>query len=147
MPKNTYWTIMYSIRSIFWYYWSCNPLRTTAWTFWHFWYSFSIVQIINFKQTATRSHIWVTFIPTRSSFRRPAGVCPWPFSVLFIHNVNKSNNYYSRCQSSYARPVNSHGLAVSLTGFYTFYSPTAVATVAHGFILAPRFYFHNDSCQ
>ena len=33
-------------------------------------------------------------MPTRSSFRRAAGVCPWPFSVLFIHNVNKSNNYY-----------------------------------------------------
>ena len=32
-------------------------------------------------------------------------------------------------------------------GFYTFYSPTAVATVAHGFILAPRFYFHIDSYQ
>ena len=48
---------------------------------------------------------------------------------------------------SYARPANSHGLPMSLTGFYTFYSPTAVATVAHGFILAPRFYFHIDSCQ
>ena len=35
---------------------SFNPLRTTAWTFWHFWYSFSLVQIIHFKQTATRSH-------------------------------------------------------------------------------------------
>ena len=23
-------------------------------------------------------------MPTRSSFRRPAGVCPWPFSVLFV---------------------------------------------------------------
>ena len=62
---------------------------TTAWTFWHFWCSFATVQIIHFKQTATRSHRWVTFMPTRSSFRRPAGVCPWPFSVLFIHNVNK----------------------------------------------------------
>ena len=48
---------------------------------------------------------------------------------------------------SYVRPANSHGLPVSLTGFYTFYSPTAVATVAHGFILSPRFYFHIDSCQ
>ena len=42
------------------------------------------------------------------------------------------------------RPANSHGLPVSFTGFY---SPTAVATVAHGFILAPPFYFHIDSCQ
>ena len=62
----------------------------------------SMVKIIQFKQTATRAHRWVTFMPTRSSFRRPAGVCPWPFSVLFIHNVNKSNNHYSRHQSSYA---------------------------------------------
>ena len=33
-----------------------HPLRTTAWTFWHFWYSIALVQIIHFKQTATRSH-------------------------------------------------------------------------------------------
>ena len=93
----------HTIRSIscFWYYWSCSPLRTTAWTFWHFWYSFSMVQIIHFKQTATRSHRWFTFMPTGSSFRRPTGVCPWPFSVLFIHNVKKSNNCYLRRQSSY----------------------------------------------
>ena len=53
---------------------------------------FSMVQIIHFKQTATRAHIWLTFTPTRSSFRRPARVCPWSFSVLFIHNVNQSND-------------------------------------------------------
>ena len=69
-----------------------NPLRTTACTFWHFWYSFSMVQIIHFKQTATRAHRWLTFMRTISSFRRPARVCPWPFSVLFIHNVNQSND-------------------------------------------------------
>ena len=40
---------------------------------------FSMVQIIQFKQTATRAHRLLTFMPTRSSFRRPAGVCPWPF--------------------------------------------------------------------
>ena len=40
--------------------------RLCTWTFWHFWYSFSMVQIIHFKQTATRSHRWVTFMPTRS---------------------------------------------------------------------------------
>ena len=40
-----------------------------------------MVQIIHFKQTATRTHRWLTFMPTRSSFRRPARVCPWPFSV------------------------------------------------------------------
>ena len=57
--------------------------------------------VIHFKQTATSSYRWFTFMPARSSFWRPAGVCPWPFSVLFIHNVNKSNNYYSRRQSSY----------------------------------------------
>ena len=50
-------------------------------------------------------------------------------------------------KSGQIRPANSQGLPVSLTGFYTFYSPTAVATVAHGFILAPRFNFHIDSCQ
>ena len=61
-----------------------TPFRTTAWTFWHFWYSFSMAQIIHFKQTATRSHRWFTFMPAR--------VCPWPFSVLFIHNVNQSND-------------------------------------------------------
>ena len=60
-------------------------------TFWHFWYSFAMVQIIHFKQTATRPHRWVTFMPTISSCRRPAGVCPWPFSLLFIYTVNKSN--------------------------------------------------------
>ena len=75
-----------------------------AWTFWHFWYSFAMVQIIHFKQTATRSHRWVTFMPTISSFRRPAGVCPWPFSVLFIHNFNK----YSRRQSSYMYADDTH---------------------------------------
>ena len=53
---------------------------------------FSMVQIIHFKQTATRSHRWLTFMPTISSFRRPARVCPWPFSVLFLHNVNESND-------------------------------------------------------
>ena len=52
-----------------------------------------MVQIIHFKQRATRSHRLLTCMPTRSSFRRPARVCLWPFSVLFIHNVNKSNNY------------------------------------------------------
>ena len=62
---------------------------------------FSIVQIIHFKPTATRSHRLLTFMPTRSSFRRPAWVCPWPFSVLFIRNVKESNNYHSRRQSSY----------------------------------------------
>ena len=67
-----------------------------------------MVQIIHFKQTATRSHRWVTFMPTISSFRRPAGVCPWPFSVLFIHNFNKSNNYYSRRQSSYMYADDTH---------------------------------------
>ena len=57
-----------------------------------FFNGFSMIQMIHFKQTATRSHRWVTFMPTRSSFRRPARVCPWPFSVLFIHHVNESNN-------------------------------------------------------
>ena len=31
--------------------------------------------IIHLKQTATRSHRWLTFMPTISSFRHPAGVC------------------------------------------------------------------------
>ncbi len=50
------------------------------------------IEIIHFKQAATHSHRWLTFMPIGSSFRRPARVCPWPFSV---------NNYYSRRQSSY----------------------------------------------
>ena len=29
-------------------------------------------------------------MPTRSSLRRPAGVCPWPFSVLFIYTTSIS---------------------------------------------------------
>ena len=44
-------------------------------------------------------------------------------------------------------PANSHGLIVSLTEFYSFDSHTAVVTVAHGFLLAPRFYFHMGSCK
>ena len=31
---------------------------------------------------------------------------------------------------------------MSLTGFKSVYSLTAVVTNAHGFVLAPRFYFH-----
>ena len=42
-----------------------------------------------------RSHRRLTFMSARPSFRRPAGVCHWPFSVLCIHNVNKSNTNYS----------------------------------------------------
>ena len=53
----------------------------------------SVLWMIHYKRPLDDclyvSHRWVTFMPTRSSFRRPAGVCPWPFSVLFIHNVNK----------------------------------------------------------
>ena len=41
------------------------------WRFWHFWYSFSMVQIIHFKQTAARSHRWLTFMHARPSFWRP----------------------------------------------------------------------------
>ncbi len=65
----------HTIRSVscFWYHWSVNPLRTTAWTFWHLWYSFSMVQILRFKQTAMRSHWWLTFMHTISSFRRVLG--------------------------------------------------------------------------
>ena len=38
-----------------------------------------MVQIINFKQTAMRSHRWVTFVPTRYSFRHPQGSVLGPF--------------------------------------------------------------------
>ena len=64
-----------------------------------------------------------------------------------MHSYSRHTSVTTMLQHLESRPANSHGLAVSLTGFYTFYSPTAVATVAHGFILAPRFYFHIDSCQ
>ena len=48
---------------------------------------------IRFKQTATSSYRWFTFVPAISSFWRSTGGCPYPCSVLFIHDVNKSNNY------------------------------------------------------
>ena len=44
---------------------------------------------ISNRQQRVHIDAWVTFMPTRSSFRRPVGVCPWPFSILFIHKVNK----------------------------------------------------------
>ena len=53
-----------------------------------------MVQIIDFKQTATSSYRWFTFMPEISSLWRPTGLCNWPFSVLFIYNVNKSNNNF-----------------------------------------------------
>ena len=55
--------------------------------------------------------------------------------------------WYSLEWWHYARPANSHGLAVSLTDFSSFDSLTDVVTVFHGFVLVPRFYFQMDSCK
>ena len=55
------------------------------------WYSFFNGSNHTF-QTDSNFNRWLTFMPAISSCRRPAGVCPWPFSVVFILNVNKSNH-------------------------------------------------------
>ena len=64
--------------------------------------TFSLVQIIHFKQTAMRSHRWLAHFHAHKIFISASRMgLSLAFSVLFIHNVNKSNNYYSRRQSSY----------------------------------------------
>ena len=57
-------------------------------------YSCSMVQIIHFKQTATRSHRWVIFMPTRSSFG-PFLFCLYTSKSQIITTHDVSHHMYA----------------------------------------------------
>ena len=63
-----------------------------------------MVQIIHFKQTATHALRWLTFMPTRSSFRRPARICvlgPFLF-CLYTTSISQMINTHDVSHHMYA---------------------------------------------